>query len=70
MGGVGGSVCDMNTCSLARLYTAYSSYHSLRKLHSDIIHNAISSEILDLVYDETLNLLNLFKTDTKRGLLG
>ena len=64
------SVCDMNTCSLAHLYTAYSSYHSLRKLHSDIIHNAISSDFFDLVYDETLNLLNLFKADTKRGPFG
>ena len=39
-------------------------------LHSDIIHNAISSENFDLVYDETLNLLNLFKADTKRGPFG
>ena len=60
-------VNHIHSCNNARLYTAYSAYHSLRKLHSDLLHNAISSGNFESVYDELLTLIHLFKADTNRG---
>ena len=60
-------VNNLHSCNNARLYTAYSAYHSLRKLHSDLLHNAISSGNFEFVYDELLTLIHLFKADTNRG---
>ena len=48
---------------ISRLHTAYSSYHALRKLHSDLIQNAISSEDFEHVYDEFHALIHGFKAD-------
>ena len=56
-------VHNVNLANISRLYTAYSSYHALRKLHSDLIQNAISSEDFEHVYDELLPLIHGFKAD-------
>ena len=56
-------VHNVNIANISRLYTAYSSYHALRKLHSDLIQNAISSEDFEHVYDELLPLIHGFKAD-------
>ena len=62
-------VNNLHSCNNARLYTAYSAaaYHALRKLHLDLLQNAISSGNFESVYDELLTLIHLFKADTNRG---
>ena len=56
---------NLNPCKMAHLYTAYSVYHALRKLHSDSIHNAISSDDFNSVQSHAIELINLFKADTR-----
>ena len=48
----------------SRLHYAYSSYHALRKLHTDLILDAISSEDFEHVVEELLSLIILFGADT------
>ena len=57
-------VNNLHSCNNARLYTAYSAYHALRKLHLDLLQNAISSGNFESVYDELLTLIHLLKEDT------
>ena len=61
-------VHNVNTSNVARLYCAYSSYHALRKLHTDLILDAISSEDFEHVIEELLSLIILFSADTNRGI--
>ena len=60
-------VHNVNMSNIARLYCAYSSYHALRKLHTDLILDAISSEDFEHVIEELLSLIILFGADTNRG---
>ena len=53
------------SCDVSYLYTAYSTYHSLRKLHSESIHNAISSNEFHSMHLHALELISLFKADTR-----
>ena len=47
-----------------RLFAAFSTYHSLQKLHSDIVSNAISSGDFELVLEATLELIMHFAPET------
>jgi hypothetical protein len=47
-----------------RLFAALSTYHSLRKLHSDIVSNAIFSGDFILVLEATLELIMHFAPET------
>ena len=61
-------VHNVNMLNVARLYCAYSYYHALRKLHTDLILDAISSENFEHVIEELLSLIILFGADTSRGI--
>ena len=69
MQSIPGRACvhNVNMSNIARLYCAYSSYHALRKLHTDLILDAISSEDFEHVVEELLSLIILFGADTNRG---
>ena len=54
---------DVNLASISRLYVAYPSYHARRKLHSDLLQDAISSGDFEHVYDELLQLTRASKAD-------
>ena len=43
-----------------RLFAAFSTYHSLRKLHSDIVSNATFSGDFELVLEAALELIMHF----------
>ena len=60
-------ICNVSRSNCMRLFAAFSTYHSLRKLHSDIVSNAIFSGDFDLVLEATLELIMHFapKTDMK-----
>ena len=60
-------VHNVNMSNIARLYCAYSSYHALRKLHTDLILDAISSEDFEHVVEELISLIIFFGANTNRG---
>ena len=53
-------ICDVSLSKCIRLFEAFSTYHSLRKLHSDIVSNAISSGDFELVLEAALELIMHF----------
>ena len=57
-----------NTGEWSERDLAYSSYYALRKLHTDLILDAISSEDFEHVIEELLSLITLFGADTSRGI--
>ena len=58
--------CVRGLCraNLARLYTAFSTYHSLRKLHTEQITEAISSGNFNSVHETAIELIKLFLTES------
>ena len=53
-------ICNVSRSNCMRLFAAFSTYHSLRKLHSDIVSNAISSGDFELVLEAALELIMHF----------
>ena len=53
----------VNTHNLSLLYSVFSTYHSLRKLHPDIISDAISSGDFSTVHSHSIELINMFKAE-------
>ena len=58
--------CVRGLCraNLARLYTAFSTYHSLRKLHAEQITEAISSGNFNSVHETAIELIQLFLAES------
>jgi hypothetical protein len=58
--------CVRGLCpaNLARLYTAFSVYHSLRKLHAEQLTEAISSGNFNSVHETAIELTKLFLADS------
>ena len=50
--------------NLARLYTAFSTYHSLRKLHTEQITKAISSGNFNSGHETAIELIQLFLAES------
>ena len=58
--------CVRGLCraNLARLYTALSTDHSLKKLHTEQITEAISSGYFNLVHETAIELINFFLAES------
>ena len=53
-------ICNVSRSNCMRLFAAFSTYHSLRKLHSDIVSNATFSGDFELVLEAALELITHF----------
>ena len=58
--------CVRGLCraNLARLYTAFSTYHSLRKLHTDLLTDAMSPGKFNSVHETAIELIQLFLAES------
>ena len=57
-------ICTIIPQSVLRLYSAYSTYHALRKLHLDVLQNAISSGWYGEVYETAMQLIKTFYAES------
>ena len=58
--------CVRGPCraNLARLYTAFSTYHSLRKLHTEQLTDNISSGNFNAVHETAIESIQLFLAES------